>query len=497
MEEGGKDLYRLVITYNSLDGTVTQAVYETADPGVGGNSVDGKAANLSIGETETEVTEPESEEAEPETEVTEPESEEAEPETGVTEPESEETEPETEVTEPESEEAEPETEVTEPESEEAEPETGVTEPETEGVTSETEITGSETQEAVLEVVQTNRAAWVTSPEEVTPENEQVIPEDKVLGAPGDDVTADCLEEVPRISTVVGDEDADLIEFFSVAGDEVLTGYNWLGVDGDTEEYKQQAAAAGRMNYNDLTGKYEKTWFDVPLGGNETYSYSFKIVANGSWDYGVNYGIDGSNYILMLQNENAAQCNVTISFDPGTGEIGVTTDPVDTIVTADEAAFRWYVAAAYNLVSNDAYTAAATTYDTVRDITAAFDFTADADLSWAVDERRNEEEDYYGNFAGGDSFTIPYEVAGKTVEGSFGGEVLTFEETEENGVTAYRVTDFMPGKNWVQVVSGTEAEREAGFGGMRRIRLLPTAYVEAGTNASVSAVYDGGTSDWLN
>ena len=56
---------------------------------------------------------------------------------------------------------------------------------------------------------------------------------------------------------------------------------------------------------------------------------------------------------------------------------------------------------------------------------------------------------------------------------------------------------MPGKNWVQVVSGTEAEREAGFGGMRRIRLLPTAYVEAGTNASVSAVYDGGTSDWLN
>lgn len=313
---------------------------------------------------------------------------------------------------------------------------------------------------------------------------------------GDDVTAECLEP-PRMAEQAGDVEKDLIEFYSVAGDKGLTGHNWLGVDSDTEEYREQAAAAGRMVYNENTQKYEKTWFNVVLGGSEVYSYSFKIVANGNWDCGIDYGVKGANYVLMLQNDETMQCNVTITFDPVTEEIQVRTDPADCIVEIAEDDFSWYVASDYLMVSNDAYTSTVTTYDTVRDITTSFGFTADRDLSWGVDEIRNAMEGYYGSFADGDSFTIPYEIGGKTTTGSFGGYVLTMEESEENGVTSYYVSDFMPGKNWVQVVSGNEGELETGFAGSRRIRLLPSAFVEAGTNADVSVVYDGETSAWGN
>ncbi len=306
-----------------------------------------------------------------------------------------------------------------------------------------------------------------------------------------DLASTCLEEAPRASSTSGD---GLIEFYTVAGDEGLTGYTWLGVDGSTDAYIASAVSDGTMKLDETTGIYSKTYYDVPVGtGGETYSYSFKVVANGDWDYGIDYGSNGANYVLQLATETSGvtTCNVTITFDPGTQSVGATTSP-DCIVKVDESAFIWYVASEYELVSDNAYTSDVTTYDTVRDITSGFSFTSGTDTTWAVDSERNTVEEFTGQF-GGDGFDISYTVDGTTVTGSFKGEVLVVDSQEEDGQTVYSVSEFAPGKSWVQTVCGSTSGD--GTEGRRSLRLIPTVYLEAGSNANIAVSeneQDGGT-----
>lgn len=311
-----------------------------------------------------------------------------------------------------------------------------------------------------------------------------------------EITDTCLEEHPRASVTEGD---GLIGFYTVAGDEALTGYNWLGQPEDSETYKSDAVSGGKMTYNPDTNRYEKTYYNVPVGTDgEIYTRSFKVVANGSWDYGIDYGDRGANYVLQLAAESGdySECNVTIIFDPETEEVTVTTNPHST-VEVDESSFQWYIAGGYSLVSNDAYTSGKEVYDTVRDIVSGFTFTSGADMSWKVDEDRNKIEHFYGQFADGGSFAIPYTVDGKTVHGEFGGEVLNMVSEDAGGVTVYGVDSFMPGKSWVQVSYGTENDWVNGTVGSRRLRLIPTTYLEAGGNSDISVIYDEDMSSFLN
>lgn len=311
-----------------------------------------------------------------------------------------------------------------------------------------------------------------------------------------EITDVCLEGHPRLSAAEGD---GLIGFYTVAGDEGLTGYNWLGQPEDSEAYRSDAVSSGKMTYNPDTDKYEKTYYNVPVGmEGEIYSYAFKVVANGNWDYGIDYGDNGANYVLQLSAgaEDYRECNVTIQFDPQTEEISVTTDP-HSAAEADESGLRWYIAGTYSLVSNHAYTSGTEVYDTVRDIVSAHTFTSAADMSWTVDEYWNKIEYLYGQFADGDVFTIPYTVDGKTVYGEFGGKVLNIGSEDADGVPVYGVDSFMPGKSWVQVTYGTEADRENDAAGRRRLRLIPTTYLEAGGNCDISVFYDENLSSFFN
>lgn len=272
----------------------------------------------------------------------------------------------------------------------------------------------------------------------------------------EDVTASCVKDVK-------------IDFFSVLGDQGLTGYNW-GTGSDDE--KKAAAQAGKMQ-EISDGVYQITYKNIPVGKYPDYkNYAFKVAANGTWDTGISYGeADGSNKTISLQStENIAMCNITITFrynkNTGQGTVDFEVDPKDVNASGniDDSSFLWYICGDYNLVSNNAYDAKVEVYDTVRDITSKFNFTSGEDstqrgLLWKPNDEFNSSSEFSSTF--GDGFSVDYNVDGKSTTGTFKGKVLTLETKVQDNlvdgstnpyIAKYSVSDFMPGKQWISVSS---------------------------------------------
>lgn len=284
--------------------------------------------------------------------------------------------------------------------------------------------------------------------------------------------------------------APAVDFYCVAGDQDLTGYVWLDATTQTD-----AVNKGRMT-RDENGIWKVTLNNVAVES-AVKSMSFKVVANGEWSSGIDYGQpNGDNYIIMLASDTEKSCNVTITFDENTHKIEVSTTP-NCLTSIDESTFDWYVCGTYLLVSDDAYKAPATIYDTVRDITADFSFTEAPYVSWAKDEEKNTESGFFDN-VGGDTdnkVKLNYNVEGKNINGTFDEYVITLDTTTvtdgDTTYTKYSCTNFMPGKQWLTVNTtqpstdiSTQSDDEDDVTGKRSLRLIPTAYLEAGNDATV-------------
>ena len=252
-----------------------------------------------------------------------------------------------------------------------------------------------------------------------------------------------------------------VSFYSVLGDENLTGDNW----GNTNP--SLAAYNGRMSLNTSTGYYEKKYrIKVPTDGTST-DYSFKIAANGTWDSGISWGdSSGGNVSVSVASvdEEISEADLTIYFDPKTGNIWFKTDP-DVSKEIDDESFTWYITGTYTLRSDNGYTYDTYTYDTVRDITSKFTFTCgeatkERALTWSKNEQKNLDSNFYER----DKFNLNYNVDGKNVKGTFEGNVIYLkinaieDESYTNGDEAdkllaqYYAENFMPGKQWITVKS---------------------------------------------
>ncbi len=227
----------------------------------------------------------------------------------------------------------------------------------------------------------------------------------------------------------------LITSYSVLGDKGLTGYNWLGLldNGKAGEKEDELAAseAGAMTQNP-DGTYTKVYENIKVGTDgEILSYPFKIAANGNWDSGISYGDGVDNYYLLLNGDasNVSVCDVTINFDPSTGEITVETSPADcNLSDIDDSKFTWYVVGDYQLVSFDSFRAPTTVYDTVRDITSTFEFTSgknssERGVTWRINSERNSISEFYSKFGNGTGFSLDYTVDGKNSTGTFNTPVV--------------------------------------------------------------------------
>lgn len=276
-----------------------------------------------------------------------------------------------------------------------------------------------------------------------------------------------------------------VRFYSVAGDTALTGYSWL------EDTSDEAMQALKMDLNE-DGVYTKIFQNVAVSATTT-NLAFKVVADGTWDSGIDYGnYRGGNYIISLVSEEVTSCNVIIKFDEKIGEISVSTDP-DCMASIDETEFEWFLCGDEAIVSEDAYKAPKTIYDTVRDIISPFEFTSSSsgqNISWAKDYSegsRNLENEFYSQLGvNGEGFDIDYTVEGHNITGNFAASVITLEQntaTDEEGnqYTKYSCSRFTPGKQWVTV---TASDDDNELSGTRCIRLIPTSYLEAGNDATV-------------
>ncbi len=265
--------------------------------------------------------------------------------------------------------------------------------------------------------------------------------------------------------------------YSVLGEEALTGYIWEGrtdngATAATPENKKRAAAAGLMTQRS-DGKYVKVYRNIPCGREgEITTYAFKVAANGTWDSGISYGDgNGGNFIFALNGDELGRnyCDVTIVFDPATGQISVSTTPAQCLVEeVDDSKFEWYIVGDYTLVSQNAFAAGPTVYDTVRDITSDFDFTSGEDsidrgVKWQIDAERNTINEFYTHLADGKGFDLQYSVGGYDTTGKFNdpvvdlsAEVLELNEEAISGqgteIAHYYCDTFMPGKQWVSVAT---------------------------------------------
>lgn len=268
--------------------------------------------------------------------------------------------------------------------------------------------------------------------------------------------------------------------WSVLGEKGLTGYNWEDAENNNQE---KAAEAGKMT--ESNGLWTKTFTDIAVSRTPQI-LNFKVAAEGTWDTGVAYGdSEGNNYTIVLQSDTVTKCNVTITFDPATHAISVSASP-DCLMTGeiDESNLVWYIAGDYTLVSEDAYYTAPTVYDTVRDITASFTFTNGTNVAWELDEARNKASRFFSKIQSTkdgeptEGFDLSYKVENKEIEGTFNEKVITLDG---NGTDGYRCDRFMPGKQWVKVSAHSDM---SGAYGSRSIRLIPTAYLEAGNDADI-------------
>jgi len=277
-----------------------------------------------------------------------------------------------------------------------------------------------------------------------------------------------------------------IEYYSVAGDELLTTYNWFD-----ESVAVAAAEHGRMTY-DGNGLWNVTFKDVKVEPTAT-SLAFKVVANGEWSSGIDYGKkSGENYVITLASETEVKCDVTITFDEASQEITVKTTP-DCLATIDETQFSWYVCGVYTLVSSDTYKTEETVYDTVRDITAPFAFTTYETMEWYNDVSRNEDNNFYsylGENNAEQGFSLDYTVEGKQITGKFNEQVISIEKEKVSNPDGslkyyeYSCRNFVPGKQWIAVSVGDTNDEVKG---RRFLRLIPTAYLEAGNDADIDVL----------
>lgn len=132
---------------------------------------------------------------------------------------------------------------------------------------------------------------------------------------------------------------------------------------------------------------------------------------------------------------------------------------------------------------------ATVYDTVRDITRKFEFTTDSGsgIAWECNADRNKENNYISTIdSAGQGFSVSYETVGddgntQTAEKVHNPEVLKIVLDTTVG-EQYKCTEFAPGRQWVTVSAGS-GDTE----GSRDLRLLPTAYLNAGGTMEVNVV----------
>lgn len=275
-----------------------------------------------------------------------------------------------------------------------------------------------------------------------------------------------------------------IDFYSVVGDEGLTGYNWLG-----ENNSDQAAAAekGKMTA-DSNGNLSVTFKDVPVSSTMK-SVGFKVVANGTWDSGISYGnSNGGNYSITLASDKVSECSVTVIFNPQTYKITVITNPAECNAQIDESKFNWYIAGDKRLVSDDRFIAHTTVYDTVRDITTDFKFTSGESISWDNNNAKNSESNFFNKV----SFGIDYNVESNDIHGDFEGQIIKLETNsinDANGktITEYSCKHFMPGKQWLTVSSVKNMATGSTVTGTRSLRLIPTAFLEAGNEADIKVL----------
>ena len=133
------------------------------------------------------------------------------------------------------------------------------------------------------------------------------------------------------------------------------------------------------------------------------------------------------------------------------------------------------------------------YDTIRDITSTFEFTSNAnsnssgyDITWQVDSETNATKGYVEELK-----IIQEDGTVKIVPVlSIQNPVKNREEGSNFGLEAqdiYKCYDFAPGKSWVKI----EAKNTIGDNvvGTRKLRLLPTAYIDAGEYAQITLVTD--------
>ncbi len=141
------------------------------------------------------------------------------------------------------------------------------------------------------------------------------------------------------------------------------------------------------------------------------------------------------------------------------------------------------------------------YDTVRDITRKFELTTDDSngIEWDADNSEGSRNaangfvEYLGEKAAAaegeaeHGFSVNYESAvlsnneeNKTLDytAAFKPKVLTISKSDDGmGKIVYKCFDFAPGKQWV-TVTAADADNKAVYG-QRALRLLPTAYLNAG------------------
>lgn len=142
------------------------------------------------------------------------------------------------------------------------------------------------------------------------------------------------------------------------------------------------------------------------------------------------------------------------------------------------------------------------YDTVRDITRKFTFTTDDSngIAWKNDNTDGSRNDLNGfvekmgqQGAGSEEktgFALSYDSdldGAEDVSQSFDPNVLLIGEYD--GV--YKCLDFAPGKQWVTVTASWTSEENEGDGitGKRELRLLPTAYLNAGNIIHINVAKD--------
>ena len=133
------------------------------------------------------------------------------------------------------------------------------------------------------------------------------------------------------------------------------------------------------------------------------------------------------------------------------------------------------------------------YDTIRDITSTFEFTSNAnsnsagyDLTWQVDSDTNATKGYVEELKiteeDGTEKTVPVLSIQNPVKNRGEGANFGLEAKD-----IYSCYDFAPGKSWVKVtVENTIGNNVVGT---RKLRLLPTAYIDAGEYAEITLVTD--------